>query len=196
MPLRVPIDSLLLYFCPALAYQAPRRISLPTLRGKLAPQSTQCQYNTKASHDGPRILKTHTPPPKPREELPSSLALASAEQGYLGKLTYLRHVRRDLKIRSFTPQEAYDLLYNASEQGDFLKVEALIRVLVEQHGEKPNRRLYRAWILANTDPTYGSADAISRLLEEMAKEGIVPDSEMYHAMLKVKFYRSYQDICD
>ncbi len=65
--------------------------------------------------------------------------------------------------------------------------ERLLCELIEERGQQPNERHYAALLIANTDPTYGSAAEVERLLEEMGRAGLRPDSAVYHAALKVLF---------
>lgn len=88
-----------------------------------------------------------------------------------------------------SPKLANDALYHellhAGGQGDFIRVYVLVEELVRSRGEKPNSRLYLALILANTNPQHGSPAEVRRLLQEMADEGLGPDSAINHAVLKV-----------
>ncbi|SLM33839.1 Pentatricopeptide repeat [Lasallia pustulata] len=63
-------------------------------------------------------------------------------------------------------------------------VEALLDVLIRERHEVPSPQLYLALILANTSP-HGSPEEVSKLLQEMEESGIILDSAMYHAILKV-----------
>jgi hypothetical protein len=78
----------------------------------------------------------------------------------------------------------YQQLRNVSARGNYAAVQLLVKALVLEHGENPNSQLYRALILANTCPDHGSAAEVERLLQEMEQEGTVPDSAIYHAVLK------------
>ena len=62
----------------------------------------------------------------------------------------------------------------------------MVRILVRERGQKPNLKLYDALLLANTDSQNGSAGEVARILDEIAMEGLVPDSATYHAALKVR----------
>ena len=80
------------------------------------------------------------------------------------------------------------LYYELNRQGsktDFLWVYETVGELIRQHGEAPNRRLFLALILANTNAAHGSITEVMRLLQEMAENGIQPDAAIYHAVLKV-----------
>jgi hypothetical protein len=61
----------------------------------------------------------------------------------------------------------------------------MVEYLVRVRGEKPSLLHYDALIFANADPERGSAEVVAQLLMEMKKEGIVPDSGLYHSALHV-----------
>ncbi|MCJ1393909.1 hypothetical protein MMC18_006785 [Xylographa bjoerkii] len=88
-------------------------------------------------------------------------------------------------LRTISKSAVYEELRKASAKGDFERVQRIVRTLVEERGESPNSRIYTALILANTSPYHGTAAGLVELLEEIAREGIVPDSATYHAVLKV-----------
>ena len=84
-----------------------------------------------------------------------------------------------------TANQLYEQLRSVSFKGNHKEIEDIVGVLVRIHHERPNLRLYNALILSNTDPVDGSAANAARLFREMTKEGIVPESGTYHALLKV-----------
>ena len=75
-----------------------------------------------------------------------------------------------------------------ARKADYLKVQALVKYLVQECREKPNTRLYDALILANANAEYGSPAEVTTLMQEMAEEGITPDSATYHAILRVNIF--------
>lgn len=77
-----------------------------------------------------------------------------------------------------------DLNRHLSKRG-FLRVYETVGELVGRHGEAPNLRLFLALILANANAQHGSPAEVTRLLQEMAENGIEPDLATYHAVLKV-----------
>ena len=79
----------------------------------------------------------------------------------------------------------YDELHTSHSKGQYEFVQSIIRKLVEDHHQEPDLRLYEGLILSNADPQNGSAAAVEEILEDMGNEGIVPDSAIYHAILKV-----------
>ena len=89
------------------------------------------------------------------------------------------------RLDGLTTRQAYEELRRASIHGDYLTVEKLVQILVRNHREEPNSRLYHALLLANTNPENGSLADVTRLLQEMADNGIPLDSAAYHAILKV-----------
>lgn len=99
---------------------------------------------------------------------------------------------RELKNRAqelIAPGRGTDALYRdleyASLSGDYLRVRILVEALVKERGEEPNLPLYLGLILANTNPQHGSPAEVKSLLEEMGPEGLIPDSSIYHAIIKV-----------
>jgi hypothetical protein len=59
--------------------------------------------------------------------------------------------------------------------------------LITSRREKPSLPLYNALIRANADASHGSADAVANLLREVKDENIVPDSNLYHSTLQVRY---------
>jgi hypothetical protein len=68
---------------------------------------------------------------------------------------------------------------------NYLGVMALIRELIRNRGVKPALRHYKVLILANAEPHRGSSVQVQKLLQEMEEQGIVADSSILHAALKV-----------
>lgn len=85
----------------------------------------------------------------------------------------------------YDDERIYDDLRRSANKGDFLRVQTLVNEIVRNRGERPDARIYLALILVNTSAEHGSPVEVRRLLEEMAAEEIVPDSTIYHAVLKV-----------
>lgn len=79
----------------------------------------------------------------------------------------------------------YNELQHVALKGDFIRTHVLVETLVKERGEEPNINLYLALILANTSTQHGSPAEVKRLLDEMENEGLVPNSAIYHAVLKV-----------
>lgn len=82
-------------------------------------------------------------------------------------------------------QQIYEDLRRSAVKGDLVRVDTLVNEIVNTRGEKPDTRIYLALILVNISAQDGSPAEVRRLLGEMAKEEIVPDSAIYHAVLKV-----------
>lgn len=95
--------------------------------------------------------------------------------------------------KSRTPS-IYDDLRRSAIKGDLLQVHAIVKEIVQNQGEEPNSRLFHALILANTDPRHGSPAEVRRLLEEMVREEIMPDSAIYHAVIKVGQWIAFQEL--
>ena len=83
--------------------------------------------------------------------------------------------------------QLYEDLRRESYNGEFTQAQELVRTLVIERGEKPNVRLYIALIVVNISPRYGSPERVERLLQEMVDEGIQHDSNVFHAVLKVRY---------
>ncbi len=90
------------------------------------------------------------------------------------------------RMRKVDIGTAYQTLRHAALGGNYAQTGACANILVKERGEKPNLRLYDALLLANADHDYGSASEVTRLLEELASEGLTPDSGTYHAALRVR----------
>lgn len=89
-------------------------------------------------------------------------------------------------LHDLTNHDAYEALRKASTTGSYEMVQALIGLLVRERQEAPSPQLYLALLLANANPQNGSLEEVFRLLQEMEESGIVLDSAMYHAVLKVR----------
>ena len=89
-------------------------------------------------------------------------------------------------IHELTNRDAYEALRKASTTGNYEMVQALLDLLIRERQEAPSPHSYLALILANTNPQHGSLEEVSKLLQEMEESGIVLDSAMYHAILKVR----------
>lgn len=84
-----------------------------------------------------------------------------------------------------TVNRLYHELHRQYDLIDFLRIYEIVGELVGRHGEPPNARMFLALILANTNSQHGSTTEVTRLLQEMVDEGVEPDSNTYHAVLKV-----------
>lgn len=101
------------------------------------------------------------------------------------KLQKLRDTPQGYVSSDLGNEAIYTELQYESLRGNYERVQALVETLVEVRGEEPSSRLYLALILANTNPHHGSPAEVKRILNEMAAEGLVPESAIYHAALKV-----------
>jgi hypothetical protein len=68
---------------------------------------------------------------------------------------------------------------------NYLGVMYIMRELIRNRAVKPALRHYKVAILANTEPLRGSSVQVQKLLEEMEEHGLVADSGILHAALKV-----------
>ncbi|CAD6592844.1 MAG: hypothetical protein ASARMPREDX12_006525 [Alectoria sarmentosa] len=100
-------------------------------------------------------------------------------------LTASQHVRDQARIRDLDIASVYQELRRSTLEVNYARIRDVVRLLVEERGQKPNLRLYDALLLANTDNQYGSAAEVARILDEIAVEGLTPDSATYHAALRV-----------
>lgn len=85
-------------------------------------------------------------------------------------------------------RELYDNLRNiGTKDGAYKSITDLVDYLITSRKEKPSLPLYDALIRANADASHGSADAVANLLREVKDENIVPDSNLYHSALQVRY---------
>lgn len=89
------------------------------------------------------------------------------------------------KVRNQNTEVLYEQMSYAADSGLSNAVQQVAEILVLERHEKPNHRLYAALILSNIDAKEGSAGRAASLLQECKDEGITPNSDMYHSMLKV-----------
>lgn len=82
-------------------------------------------------------------------------------------------------------EELYEEMWRASNAGDYPRLREVLKIMIEDRGEKPNRKHYQALLLANTSAQHGSAAEVVRILQDMEDAGITLDSVSYHAVLKV-----------
>lgn len=97
-------------------------------------------------------------------------------------------VREQARIKDLDITSAYQELRKLKR--NYAQIQDLVKALVKDRGQKPNLRLYDALLLANTDNQYGSAGEVARILDEIAVEGLTPDSATYHAALRVRYRAS------
>ncbi|KAI4197168.1 MAG: hypothetical protein LQ350_006112 [Teloschistes chrysophthalmus] len=79
----------------------------------------------------------------------------------------------------------YEKLRKVSATGDYIRIHEILRTLIEERGEQPNRRHYQAMLLGNTNAQHGSPAEVAHILQQMEAEGISLDSAAYHAIIKV-----------
>jgi hypothetical protein len=85
-------------------------------------------------------------------------------------------------------RELYDTIRNIeTKDGAYKSITDLVDYLITSRKEKPSLPLYDALIRANADASHGSADAVANLLREVKDENIVPDSNLYHSALQVRY---------
>ncbi|KAL8740224.1 MAG: hypothetical protein Q9190_007049 [Brigantiaea leucoxantha] len=160
-PLSRGHDALWQAICPSFC-RWPRRASILLNRTPKRLREAQCHYNTSVQSQNDTQLA-----PK----------LFQSESFEIRK--YVR------QIPEWLISKHHEDLRKAGATGDYHEVQKLLTVLIQEHREKLDQRLYHAALLANTDAQYGSAANVSSLLQEMIDEGIIWDSAICHAALKV-----------
>ncbi|KAF6220610.1 hypothetical protein HO133_003043 [Letharia lupina] len=179
---RTTIDGLLQCLCPTssrIPRQGFNEISRPGARSlivcrKLHPRQTHTQSFLTSSRTVPRPLRQ-----------PGNL---QAQRCAYQKPSFVgQHVRDQDRIRHLDITSAYQELRRSTLQGHYAHIRDCVKILVKERGQKPNLRLYDALLLANTDHQYGSAGEVARILDEIAVEGLTPDSATYHAALTVGY---------
>ena len=96
-----------------------------------------------------------------------------------------RQARDRERVRDLDIPSAYQELRKLVLEGNYTHIRHCVKILVKERGEKPNLRLYDALLLANTDNQYGSAGEVARIFDDVAAQGLTPDSATYHAALRV-----------
>lgn len=127
----------------------------------------------------PRIGPRSLPSP------PQSITLQAQRCFHWQHSLVSQHVRDQALIRDLDITSAYQELRRLVLKGNYTHIRNCVRILVKERGQKPNLRLYDALLLANTDNQCGSAAEVARILDEIAAEGLTPDSATYHAALRV-----------
>ena len=173
-----PIDGLWHCLCPSFKSGLSLdttfvRFTAPNRKARYAALRriyTQCaQRTSNAKHTTPCANAVKSPP--------ASLTLYYNQQRY----NRLPYIRPELSI-----QASYEELRRASRKANYQHVQQLVKLLVNQHKERPNQQLYLALILANADPEHGSPSEVEALLQEMVDVDLSPDAAIYHAALKVR----------
>lgn len=184
-PVTQPIDALWHYLCPSFARWLPvSTISVRSFNRLTSRHSPHGLHS--ATHKTNRGLQV--PLNSPILNLQPQRRRANAQHNLL-------HTGRDanksndsikpLGKPKKTKSSRYEELRRASNKGEYLQVQDLVRGLIEEGAESPNTRLYTALLLANTSAEYGSLVKVQRLLQEMRDDGVHTDSAAYHAVLKV-----------
>jgi hypothetical protein len=86
---------------------------------------------------------------------------------------------------TFTTPELYEVAHAAAAKGNSREALQMVEYLVSVRREAPNLRLYSISILANVDPTGGSARRVVGLLAEMEDEGLQMNVQICHDVLRV-----------
>ncbi|KAL9639914.1 MAG: hypothetical protein Q9164_000617 [Protoblastenia rupestris] len=174
-PAQIVNDGLWHCLCPAASFQRARNPIILTL-GLRALQRTNPSQHRQCSQT-PAISQ---PIQWPTCKIKSYQTKRSLHDDFFQSQSNVKYERRDRGL-----QETYEDLWHMARKADYLKVQALVKYLVQECREKPNTRLYDALILANANAEYGSPAEVTTLMQEMAEEGITPDSATYHAILRV-----------
>ena len=162
-----------------------------------------CPFSTRIPHKSPtgigylkpklqlrQIRAQSFSPTRPRIRPHSLLQLQSVDHqpqrcAHWNPHLVAQHLREQGRMREIDFTSAYQELRRLALKGDYTHIRICVRILVKERGQKPNLRLYDALLLANTNAQYGSAGEVARILDEIAAEGLVPDSATYHAALRV-----------
>ena len=94
-------------------------------------------------------------------------------------------------VESSNNEVLHQILLRAADYGQLPWARHLVYLLVHGRGERPDSRHYHALILANSDPTYGSAADVEQLLEEMEAAQVPIGNDTYYAVLKVGLQRHF-----
>ena len=182
MPLgRTIIDGLWQYMCPSSSRILQKGFHVTLRPG--ARSFMKCRVLQQ------RQTHTQSFPTRPRIGLRSSCQLTSLQfQQSTHQKPFLvgQHACDQARIRDLDNTSAYQELRRSTLKGNYARIRDLVKTLVKERGQKPNLRLYDALLLANTDNRYGSAGEVARILDEVAVEGLTPDSATYHAALRVR----------
>ena len=161
----------LLYYIGQSARNGIVRSAVSVLRVQQSPRRSRYPQ-----HIQPLPQLTHDPllfnpckPPWSRQNL------------WYGQRRYNRqpHIRPDQDS-----QELYEELRLVSRYAKYQRVRELVGLLIRKHKKAPDQRLYRALILANTNPEHGTPTEVEALLQEMVHMDISPDAATYHGALK------------
>lgn len=71
------------------------------------------------------------------------------------------------------------------ENGHYAVAQECLEELLVVNGVKPAAYMYNALVRVNLDSWYGSSEEVAMLLEDMLQEGLVPDTWLWHDILKV-----------
>ena len=179
---RIIVNELWSCLCPSLN-TVPKKgsnvISWPGAASFLAcPNFQQRQTHTQSFSTRPRLGSRSF----------RQLLTIQAQRCAHRKRIPVRQISRDLaRFRDLDIPTAYqELRRSTSHNVDYAHVRDIVNILVKERGQKPNLRLYDALLLANTDNVNGSAGEVAQILDEIAAQGLVPDSATYHAALRVR----------
>lgn len=170
---RTIIDGLWRFLCPTSSEIL--RPGAKTLIG--CQKRPQRQAHTQSFPTRPRIS-----PRSLRQSVSLQVQRSSHRKSYLAG----QYARDQARIRDLDITSAYQELRRSALKGSYAHTRDIVKILVQERGQKPNLRLYDALLLANTDNEYGSAGEVASILDEIAAEGLIPDSTTYHAALSVR----------
>ncbi|KAL9004319.1 MAG: hypothetical protein Q9188_002861 [Gyalolechia gomerana] len=136
----------------------------------------QCPNTTEAPNDSECLPGQVGSSADPREPALKSFDLKLESRGF--KARYGR------SYGELTEEEIYAEMRRASTAGDYPRIREVLKIMIQDRGEKPNRRHFQALLLANISPEHGSAAEVVRILQEMEDESIMLDSALYHAILR------------
>ena len=178
---RIIVDGLCQCLCPCLSTAPKRGFNVILTSGATSligcPKFQQRQTHTQSFSTRPRIGS---------RSLGQLANLQGRRCAHRKPFLVGRNLREQARIRDLDVTLAYQELRKSTSQNvDYDHVRDIVKILVKERGQKPNLRLYDALLLANTDNENGSAGEVARILDEIAVEGLIPDSTTYHAALRV-----------
>lgn len=88
-------------------------------------------------------------------------------------------------LEDASTSDLYTYLLRAANRGCALLTSHILYLLVHIRGEEPSTYIYNAQILSQSHPSYGSAATAESIFNEMRSEGLTPDANTYHGLLRV-----------
>ncbi|KAL1985054.1 hypothetical protein VTN96DRAFT_8289 [Rasamsonia emersonii] len=206
------VDGLWYCLCPSFCHSSLRQ-PFPSFVSRRA-SPTRCRVSNLAPDAAPGIRryssaggsdtaqteraseelsKNHARESVSSAQSPTSAEEVQQQQDDQPKIRITRYFARDpalVRVPQSISQKSTEDLENylnqvtSEKSPKMLTVTAVLRALIAERHIEPKVRHYRALILANTDPRYGSPENVRWLLQEMEENGIAADSSTLHAALQ------------